>query len=81
MTEYSSDILFERFLDYIELYFRAREELIKKTNKLKLTSENVSDEQIEDEFGDEQQTVNQYRDLAQSAMDSYIRGMLRSLDG
>lgn len=81
MTEFSNEILFEKFLDYIELYFKSRENLVQAISREKLTSEELDEEQIDFQFGDEQQEVIQYRDLAKSALDSYIKGYLKQIDG
>lgn len=81
MTEFSNEVLFEKFLDYIELYFKSRENLIQNINRVKLTAENLDEEQLEFHFGDEQQEVDQYRDLAKSALDSYIREFVKRIDG
>lgn len=80
MTEFSQDILFEKFLDYIELYFKSRETLIRQINNLKLEKGEPDEDEFDFRFGDAQTEVNQYRDLAKSALDSYIKQRLGTLD-
>lgn len=80
MTEYSADILFDRFLDYIELYFKSRDNLIRQINSVKLGDRELDEEELDFRFGDSQQEVNQYRDLARVALDSYLRATVPGLD-
>lgn len=80
MTQFSSDILFEKFLDYFELYFKSRENLIRQINNAKLDDKEMSEEEFDFKFGDAQNEVGQYRDLAKSALDSYIKEYLGTLD-
>lgn len=77
MTEYSSEVLFDKFLDYIELYFKSRDNLVRKINSVKLDDQEMSDEEFDFRFGDAQQEVHQYRDLARKALDSYIGATIK----
>ena len=71
MPEYSSDILFEKFLEYFELYLNLKNNLDKKRKK-----KDVPQEDFEELFYEEIDEVQRQRDLLQKVFEEYVRKML-----
>ena len=71
MPEYSSDILFEKFLEYFEIYLNLKNNLDKKRKK-----KDVPQEDFEELFYEEIDEVQRQRDLLQKVFEEYVRKML-----
>ena len=71
MPEYSSDILFEKFLEYFELYLNLKNNLDKKRKR-----KDVPQEEFEELFYEEIDEVSRQRDLLQKVFEEYVRKML-----
>ena len=71
MPEYSSDILFEKFLEYFEIYLNLKNNLDKKRKR-----KDVPQEEFEELFYEEIDEVSRQRDLLQKVFEEYVRKML-----
>lgn len=71
MPEYSQDILFEKFLDFFELYLDLKNKLSRKRKETSLPQE-----EFEEFFYEEIDELERQKDLLQKVFNEYVRKML-----
>ena len=71
MPEYSHDVLFEKFLEYFELYIDLKNKLNKKRQHT-----DTPQEDFEELFYEEIDEVERQKDLLQKVFEEYIKKML-----
>lgn len=71
MPEYSHDVLFEKFLEYFELYFDLKNKLAKKRKKA-----DIPQEDFEELFYEEVDELERQKDLLQKVFEQYLTRML-----
>lgn len=71
MTEYSRDILFEKILDFLELYTDLKNKLSRKRKETDLPQE-----EFEEFFYEEIDELERQKDLLQKVFDEYVKKLL-----